>query len=286
MPKGPVQKLAGKLVFSPSDLIKFMESEFITWMDRFDIEHPGVFERDPDSETNKILQARGIAHEAQFLYELRGDGREIVDLSGANDKFAATIDVMKKGADIIYQGALKDEEFVGYADFLEKVAGESKLGNYHYEPWDTKLVHVVLGDKQLRSFRTDDYIYYYRQLRRALVEQQANFDEDAPPELIGLEDFGRWNTHVEKLLENKDHLCRVANIRAVQIKRLLGSGINTMTDLAKSPLVWIPRMQEGTFDTLKQQARLQLESKGLTRPKFEVIWADDASAVIVIGRLF
>jgi len=29
-----MQRSAGKLVFSPSDLIKFMESEYITWIDR------------------------------------------------------------------------------------------------------------------------------------------------------------------------------------------------------------------------------------------------------------
>ncbi len=194
-----------------------MESEFITWMDRFDLERPGIAERDPESETDKILQARGIAHEAEFLAQLRADGREITDISAAEDRFAATIAAMHSGADIIYQGALREEvsgeargssdvsksdpatndesgeawprpysdgyTFLGYADFLQRVPGASALGDYHYEPWDTKLalnekppaliqlscyadllaliqgvtpkrVHIVLGDKRVRSFRT------------------------------------------------------------------------------------------------------------------------------------
>ncbi|MBA3991924.1 MAG: helicase [Cyanobacteria bacterium DS2.3.42] len=311
-----MQRSAGKLIFSPSDLIKFMESEFITWMDRFDLERPGIAERDPESETDKILQARGIAHEAEFLAQLRADGREITDISAAEDRFAATIAAMHSGADIIYQGALREEvsgeargssanpsdtySFLGYADFLERVPGASTLGDYHYEPWDTKLalkekppaliqlscyadllaliqgvtpkrVHIVLGDKRVRSFRTDDYIYYYRQMRKAFVEQQANFDAARPPEFTGLEEFGRWSTHAKNLMETQDHLCRVANIRTVQFKKLHDAGIATMTDLATSSLTSIPKMKQETFATLKQQARLQIESKGLSQPKFEVI---------------
>ncbi len=220
-----MQRSAGKLVFSPSDLIKFMKSEYNTWMDRFDLEQPGIAEGDPEDETAKILQARGIAHEAAFLAQLRADGREIVDVSTSEDRFAATIAAMHSGADIIYQGALRENAsgdardtsdasnsssdddavdawrrpystsgnapttsafphaFLGYADFLQRVPGASALGDYHYEPWDTKLalnekphfliqlscyadllaliqgvipkrVHVVLGDKRERSFRT------------------------------------------------------------------------------------------------------------------------------------
>ena len=104
-----MQRSAGKLVFSPSDLIKFMESEYITWMDRFDLERPGIAERDPESETDKILQARGIAHEAEHLAQLRAAGREIIDISDSEDRFTATIAAMQAGADIIYQGALRDE---------------------------------------------------------------------------------------------------------------------------------------------------------------------------------
>lgn len=145
-----MQRSVGKLIFSPSDLIKFMASEYITWMDRFDLEQPGIAERDPESETAKILQARGIAHEAEFLAQLRANGREITDISAAEDRFTATIAAMHSGADIIYQGALRDEgldwprgssvdtsdaySFLGYADFLQRVPGASALGDYHYEP--------------------------------------------------------------------------------------------------------------------------------------------------------
>lgn len=291
---------SGKLILSPSDLIKFMESEYITWLDRFDIENPGVLARDAESETNKILQRRALIHEAEFLEAWRASDVSIVDVSDAEDKFVATVQAMQRGIDIIYQGALQDELFRGYSDFLQRVPGGSELGDYHYEPWDTKLglstkpyfliqlacyadmlreiqgvsplkVHVVLGDKSVRSFRTDDYVYYYRHLRKALLEQQNNFDISVSPEISASADHGRWSTHVESLLDERDHLSLVANIRAVQMKKLIDAGITTMSQLASTEKTSIPKMQEATFNVLKQQARLQVESKGLPQPKFEII---------------
>ncbi len=108
-------------------------------MDRYAIECPGVAEADPESETDKILFKKGLAHEKEFLAALKEKGHEVCDVSGGADRFAATKNAMVAGKEIIYQAALQDEEFVGYADFLFKVPGESKLGNYLYEPWDTRL---------------------------------------------------------------------------------------------------------------------------------------------------
>ncbi len=101
-------------------------------------------------------------------------------------------------------------------------------------------------------------------MRKAFVEQQANFDAARPPEFTGLEDFGRWSTHAKNRMETQDHLCRVATIRTVQFKKLHDAGIATMTDLATSSLTSIPKMKQETFATLKQPARLQIESKGLS----------------------
>ncbi|MBY0358218.1 MAG: TM0106 family RecB-like putative nuclease [Candidatus Obscuribacterales bacterium] len=295
-----MQKQSEQLIFSPSDLIRFMESEFVTWMNRYHLEFPGTYQPDEDDATSKILQNLGLDHERAFVDQLKSQGREVVDVSSESDKFAATLTAMQEGKEVVYQAALRDQNFAGYADFLIKVPGESSLGNYHYEPWDTKLalkskpyfliqlacyadmlrlaqdhlprnVHVVLGDKRVHSLRTEDYLYFYRQLRQALLHQQQNFDSNNPPDFIGLEEFGRWTTHAKELMEKKDHLCRVANIRTVQIKKLYAVGINTMTDIAQSRLSTIPKMQEPIFATLKQQARLQIESKGLPKPKFEIV---------------
>ena len=296
-----MHKKDGKLIFSPSDLNRFMDSEFITWMDRYNLEFPGAVTPDQPSDTDRLLWKKGLDHEAEFLASLKSQGLEIYDSSNAEDKIASTIEAMKEGIDVVYQGALADGEYAGFSDFLVKTPGvESSLGNYYYEPWDTKLalhakpyfltqlacyadmmtkiqgilpahVHVVLGNKQRQPFRTADYFYYYRQLRQALLNQQRDFDANNPPDFTGLEDFSRWTSHAEKIMEEKDHLCRVANIRTVQIKKLYTAGINTMTQLAQTSLTAIAKMQDETLSALKQQARLQVASAGLDTPAYEVI---------------
>lgn len=286
-----------------------MESEFVTWMDRYNLEFPGEFTPDPDSDSDKMTQKRGNDHEKGFLAHLLAKEQDVLELEQGvdrgdrgdlKDKFAITTRVMKEGAEIIYQAALQDSEFAGYADFLFKVPGESKLGNYHYEPWDTKLalsskpkfliqlccyadllreaqgvlpkhLVVVLGNNEEEKFRTEDYIYFYRQLREAFLNQQRDFDAAHPPDFAGMENFGRWKTHAEEKMESMDHLCRVAGIRTVQIKKLYASEVTSMATLAQSELARVPKMQDSTFATLKHQARLQIESKGLDKPKFDVI---------------
>lgn len=305
-----MQKTSGNLVFSPSDLVKFAESEFISWMDRFDIEYPGEALRDPESETEVLLKSKGILHEQAFLQELKQTGKSIVDvsidlkesseLSSFESRCARTVAAMEDGADIIYQGALTDDQFVGYVDFLLKVDGNSRFGPYTYEPLDTKLaaserphfliqlccyadllrqtqgslperVHVVLGSGKEKSYRTADFYYYYREMRKALVAQQEVFDRLKPPAFVGMEDFGRWNSHIGELMEQRDHLSRVANIRTIQLKKLHQAGIETMSALANSKLSNIPKMKDETYLTLKKQAILQIASKGLEKPQFEVI---------------
>ena len=51
----------------------------------------------------------------------------------------ATIQAMRGGSDVIYQGSLENEFFFGKTDFLVKKKGKSKFGDYKYEILDAKL---------------------------------------------------------------------------------------------------------------------------------------------------
>jgi uncharacterized protein len=285
-----------------------MESPFVSWMDRAHLETPGKYQPDLASETEKLLQERGLEHERAFLEELRTENRDICDVSGAADRFNATLEAMHAGRDVIYQAEVRKDQFVGYADFLIRVSGASQLGAFHYEPCDTKLslhakpyhliqlasyadllermqgqlpqkIHVVLGSKEVKTLRTDDYIYHYRQVLRSFLKQQSDFDCECPPDFSGLEEFGRWATEAKKRMEELDHLCRVANIRRVQMTKLQRSGITTMTALAQNQDAVVAGMKESTLITLSQQAQLQLVSAAQTVPRFELLRAEDGKGL-------
>lgn len=50
----------------------------------------------------------------------------------------ATLDLMKKGVETIYQGVLKNDEVIGIPDFLIKAKGKSIWGDYYYYAIDIK----------------------------------------------------------------------------------------------------------------------------------------------------
>jgi predicted RecB family nuclease len=297
-----MRKLEGNLVFSPSDLITFMESEYASWMDRFYMEFPDAVQPDQDSAEDRILQARGEEHERTFLQELTGAGRDVCDLKGKTNS-NTVFDAMKAGRETIYQAPLASGCFAGFADFLMRVEGQSALGNYHYEAWDTKLARkpkpyfiiqlccysemlaelqhrlpeefqVVLGTRERRRFRTEDYFYYYRQLKLAFLEQQERFDPKAPPEIPGPNNLGRWSEHATKILEARDDLTLIAGIRSTQVQKLRNTGIRTTRALVETPRDGVPGITPPAFDRLRNQARLQIASSGQPQPRYEILKPD------------
>ncbi|MBX9570221.1 MAG: TM0106 family RecB-like putative nuclease [Candidatus Obscuribacterales bacterium] len=309
-----MQKSGGVLIYSPSDLITFLSDPFSSWMDRRYLEDPKSVEPDPDDESAKLIRKKGLQHEAQYLEQLYGESRDVCVITDRNQAgFEATLEAMRQGREIIYQAYLRKAPFAGLSDFLVRCSGKSLLGDFHYEVWDTKLarkpkpyfliqlccyaemlldlqgclpaaVAVVLGEKNIKSFRTQDYYYYYQAIKEQFLKFQDNFDPDAMPEFIELGDYSRWTNEARKIIESRDELSLVAGIRKSQIKRLHAAGVKTVAQLASlhedfdvpqsaslSSALSSYQIANATFKTLSLQARLQLESRGLDKPKFKII---------------
>ena len=290
----------GKLVYSPTDLVRFHGSAFASWMDRFAIERPGIVVPDPESDEDRIVFALGNKHEAAHLAKLRADAGHVVEIARQDDAFDRTLAAIRSGPDIVFQAALQLDSFAGYADFLERVPGTSKLGEFHYEISDTKLassekpsyllqlcayaemleavqgrrpgrVHVLLRRDERKSFRTDDFFFAYRAVKRAFLETMAAFDPDRPPEPDIGGDWGRWTSEAKRRLEAADSLALVAGVRADHVKKLRAGGIDTVAALAASKARKLPHLSSLTFDRLREQARLQLASRGRPLPTWSVL---------------
>src|SRR5205807_9748209 len=128
---------------------------------------------------------------------------------------------------------------------------------------------IVLGSGSQERLRTSDYFFYYKAIKRAFLEQQHTFDPDRPPRLSGTADYRHWGGHVTRLLERRDDLSFVANIRASQIDNLQSAGIATLTQLA-TLREDVPTIHTGALNRLRMQARLQLDSRSLPVPRFEL----------------
>jgi predicted RecB family nuclease len=178
-------------LYSPSDLVQFVQSEFATWMNRYSLIHK-VESPEVDPLLDVLCQL-GDRHEKEYLLSLERAGVEVykIDSRGGH---TATIAAMKAGAPYIYQGALRDKNWIGFADFLIRVNEPSDLGAWSYIPLECKLAinpkpyfviqacaycellgaiqgrqpeqfALLLGNRKLQYFDRADYSYYVDQLR-------------------------------------------------------------------------------------------------------------------------
>ena len=127
----------GRIIYSPSDLVCFIASPFTSWLDRFYLENPGVLEPDEETEDQKLIAETGNEHERSVLEGFKASGIGVAEVAtdDREQAHADTLGALKAKAPIIYQAALEDERFAGFADFLI-------LDNTgQYQVWDTKLAH-------------------------------------------------------------------------------------------------------------------------------------------------
>ncbi len=285
--------------YSPSDLLEFLSSPFASWMTRRWLDDPQAAQPDAESPQQLSLAEHGRRHEQAFLEQLRVQGRRVYSIPSDGDRVTHTLRAMQAGREVIFHGVLAQADFVGETDFLIRVESPSLLGGYSYEVYETKLarlvkpefliqlcgyadllesvqgrapsqLYCVLGNGQVCAFRTADYIYYYRALKRAFVAFLYDLTPDRPsPNPWG--GNGRWQSHAEALLQASDHLCRVANITQAQVEKLQAAGIRTMHGLANTDLRHVARLDETVFAQLREQAQLQLASAGADVPAYRVV---------------
>ncbi len=296
-----MQRSPHGLVYSPQDLIQFVSSEFAVWMERFAVEHPDKAPK--ATNTDDMLQTLfqlGQAHEQQYLQTLQ-EAREDVYIVPKSGGIEATLAAMQRGHRYIYQAVLQHENFMGYADFLVKVdCPSSLLGDWSYVPLECKLAlnpkphfviqaacychlleqlqgtlpqrfYLLLGNGTRQCFATEQYIYYYHQVRQSFLQFMESFNPQSPP-LPQVGDHGRWQQIADQRLEQLDHLSRVANITHTQIRRLESAGIHTLQQLAQVDANRrIQKLSPSVLQRLVQQARLQKASSPPDKIAFEVI---------------
>lgn len=254
-----------------------------------------------------LLFKRGTDHEKAYVERLRGEGRSVVDLTelSSRDAIAATQAAMREGVDVVVQAAFRHEHWFGKPDLLLRIAAPSDLGGWSYEIADTKLAretragmvlqlglysrmlgevqgrmpesfHVVTPDA-VHTFRLNDYAAYARLVERQLVDTVARSSAVVAaanyPEPVDHCHICPWAGTCREKRRADDHLSLVANITRSQRRELEARGTATLTALARLPLPIPFRPDRGSaesFKRVREQARLQLESRDLTPPRFEL----------------
>ena len=132
-----MKKESGQIIYSPSDLIRYLASPFASWLDRYHLEKPEEITPDEQTDEERVLSHAGDEHERAVLDGYKASGCHLVEIAKDENRFnlaqAATLAAIHERVPIIYQAALQDHSFAGYADFLA-IDPSGK-----YQVWDTKL---------------------------------------------------------------------------------------------------------------------------------------------------
>jgi uncharacterized protein len=265
-------------------------------------------EKAAESDQNRLIQDKGLAHEAAFFERLKSEYASVVDIAEGNPSFARRVELtnqaMQAGVDIIFQASLREGVFIGHADFLRKVPRASTLGAHSYEVIDTKLaktakakflvqvalysrmlipiqgvqpqcMYVVLGDaaRTEQAFRVADYADYLEHvLQRFEAFVNSTQRPASYPEPCGHCGFCSWRDRCDEQRLHDDHLSAVAGISRSQTKKLQSAGVTTLRQLGLSTdSLRIPKLQVDSLNKLRHQARLQFQGRSSEVPLFELL---------------
>ncbi len=278
---------SNRVRLSASDLMRFTACSHASRLDLAFLQGENLVPAQ-DSEDSVLLQRRGNRHEAAHLDQLEAEGKSAlrIESAGVTTEGAAeaTREALVHGPDTVFQAALEDGKWGGFADFLERVPVPSDLGPYSYEVVDTKLkrkpapahviqlviysdllagvqgrepdrAHVILGTGDRFSFRLQEYAAYVRTARTRL-EEFVHAPPPTRPVPCPLCELCRWRDHCSGEWKAADSLYMVAGIAKSQVAKLEAAGIHTMEALARLD-ARVPRLAEETAAKLVTQARLQ-----------------------------
>ncbi|MEH3138625.1 MAG: TM0106 family RecB-like putative nuclease [Mycobacterium kyogaense] len=293
----------GRVVYSASDLAAAARCEYAL-LRSFDVKLGRSAAVAGDDEMLARTSELGDEHERRHLDALRAEaditviGRPDYTLAGLTAATEQTLRAIERQAPVIYQAAMFDGRFVGFADFL--LLEQSDHGP-RYRLRDTKLarsvkveallqlaayvdtlaaagvpvapeVDLVLGDGATVSYPVDELLPVYRPRRAALQHLLDRHEAGGLP--VTWEDESVRAcfrcADCEEQVRAHDDLLLVAGMRVSQRARLLDAGITTVRQLAAHEGA-VPDLAPRAVGALTGQARLQLADRVDGKPPYRVV---------------
>ena len=288
--------------YSASDLVNFLGCHHLTELDRQTV----LGKISPPDWVNpalELIQQKGIEHEQAYVEQLKSQGFNVCQLDGHSVK--DTEESIKKGYEIITQARFEKDGWVGIADILRRVPGESTLGSWYYEIEDTKLSREtkagtvlqlclyseLLGNLQGRipenmyvvkpgtgfpteKFRYPEFEAYYRSVKVRFQEVLNAGPRDTYPMPVAKCDTCRWWKECNTKWHVDDHLSLIAGIRNNQIRELEQQGVSSLEIYAKDTVPFRNKPEQGSEETYKKihnQAKVQLKGRIEKKMLYELI---------------
>lgn len=285
------------LVYSASDLTLARDCEFalLSRLDEKLGRRPRLEVADPMRERAARL---GDEHEARVLADYRaryGQGVVEVPLPQGYDAASLqahterTLQALRAGADVVFQGGFFDGRFHGRSDFLERTV--SSEGQVSYAVVDTKLARSVrpgavlqlaayadqllaagipvadrtvlhLGDGTIATQDTADSVAVYREHRTYVQALLDAHHAGGAPVAWGDERYTAclWCDYCREAVAATRDVKLVWGLRARHRDAMRAAGITTIEELAAAERP-VSRLHPKMWQKLQAQARLQLRQE-------------------------
>ena len=232
------------------------------------------------------LREDGVKHETDCVRKM-GAFEELPSEGGAEELFAATLEAMRKGVPLIYQGTLMDGDWVGRPDLLRRVEAPSKLGAWSYEAFDIKssreiteaqsyqlvfyalllkkiqgvkpeTLRMVNVDCQERALPIDDAEAGFFEILDRILAIRAG--EKPPLSFMSSCKDSPWFGMCKKEAEEGDDISLIYKIYQSEARRLREAGYPTLAKLAETDLATLRADVKGLSDHRLERLHLQAQS--------------------------
>ncbi len=281
-----------ELVVTPSLFYQYKKCPHWIWHDIFsDPKTKGQF-----TELTLKLFEQGNLHEKDYVKDLDCSPVLAID---STEAFNETMELMKQGVELIYQGEIQFEKdgiiYRGRPDLLKKFPGKSRFGDYYYYPIDIKsskevskeqkfqliLYAIILEELQQyfpekleivnSEMDTVDVIISPSDKEEALsrIYEIIEIMKGAKPELklVSTCKDSPWYSYCVQEAEAANDLALIYKLDGRSHKVLREVGINTVNDVAEMDISSLPKVPYASLEVLE---RIKIQAKSLLEKR--VVW--------------
>ncbi|MEK7473765.1 MAG: TM0106 family RecB-like putative nuclease [Patescibacteria group bacterium] len=264
-----------------TDFYRFLQCPHWPYWERFgDIKDRRSLTADEEKRMND-----GLIHEREIIADKFGEA-ETVPRKDDDTDVARTLELMRQGVPFIYQGVLRDGDWFGRPDLLERQEGKSRFGDWYYVPLDVKRSHeikkqhkaqlmfyalllervqgafpshpaILNSDGQRISFDASAFESDFRDL----LHELERIREGVRPEPVyrkSCEDTSPWGAACLRLATETRDIALLYNVDVRKLRALRSLGIATIDRAAELDVAALegraPGLTERALEAVRRQA--------------------------------
>lgn len=280
-----------------SDFYRFFQCPHWPYWERFGDK---ADRRDLTPEEEKRL-ADGLAHEREIVAKQYGTPDDLSEyLDNIDEGVKRTLELMRVGVPVIYQGWLRDGDWVGHPDLLERQPGKSLFGDWFYVPVDVKRAHelkkehlcqltfyatllervqghfpthpaIINGDGERLAFDASAFQTEFA----SIVEQLERIRSGEMPEPVyrkSCNDTSPWGKACLRLAESRRDIALLFNVDVKKLKALRSLGVLTIDDASRLDIDAlegrIPGLTRNALEAVRRQAESLVAGSVIIREPF------------------